>query len=124
MREIKFRAWDKKYKKMWNNPKLVFGADIEGPIVTLLRQGNHVDCQIDSESVAVMQYTGLKDKKGHLTEIYEGDIISEDGKIIGNQYENSTLLKDKTNLLIQGFSTKTWCTTYQKALERGCTDAE
>lgn len=68
------------------------------------------------------QSTGLKDKNGD-KEIYEYDIIDGEGNIIGNYHETPELLKNKTNLLIQGFGTKTWLTTYQEAVERGCHDA-
>ena len=50
MREIKFRAWDMRVKKMY------FGG---------------MDKFL--ENYPLMQYTGLKDKNG--VEIYEGDII-------------------------------------------------
>ncbi len=59
-REIKFRAWDKKNKKMM----IVFGVWSYGGL------HNIHGCEID---YIPMQYTGLKDKNGK--EIYEGDLL-------------------------------------------------
>lgn len=63
MREIKFRAWDKRTKVMFLNVQdeydgSVTGCDSFGQVM---------------EYLDVMQYTWLKDSKW--VEIYEGDII-------------------------------------------------
>jgi len=112
MRDIRFRAWDKKYKLM---TACVTIEDISDGFVGLV--GNEV-----------MQFTGLRDQNGAY--IYDGDIVESDincffdngrhhrvvffenGKfcigqvdlytvvdgfnpeVIGNIYENPELLKD------------------------------
>lgn len=66
MREIKFRAWDKKEKKMHYGNMEMFD-DMIG-----FRFG-HFGVDTSKEDIKLMQSTGLKDKNG--TEIYEGDIL-------------------------------------------------
>lgn len=68
MREIKFRAWDKKEKR-W-----VIYEDC----IWLLGLANNKLELVVSKGIIPVQYTGLKDKNGK--EIYEGDIIGEFGE--------------------------------------------
>jgi len=69
MREIKFRAWDKKANKMHS------GISLLSNIVTT-PEGCHFLSETDNH--IYMQFTGLKDKNGK--EIYEEDLIRCDGK--------------------------------------------
>ena len=72
---------------------------------------------VDPKTVG--QFTGLTDENENSSCVYEGDIVSLEGKIIGNIYENEALLKDPTNLVIKGLGTKTWAATEIQGLERG-----
>ena len=75
MREIKFRAWIKSDKEMFDWQK-----DFFSDMSPVMGYGT----EIDFEGIELMQYTGLKDKNGK--EIYEGDKISFYKKIAIVEY--------------------------------------
>jgi hypothetical protein len=114
MAPLRFRAWDKKKNEWYPLPswgECEANGDSKNGIMELN----------NDEYFEWLMSTGLKDKNSPCAEVFEGDILSFDGKVIGNQWQNPSLLEDSSNLLVEGLGTEDWFATHKEAVDRGCT---
>lgn len=70
--KFKFRAWDKRHKKMG---EVKAWSEFNGGEITIKRNGQNASYVIQAEDVTLMQSTGLFDVNG--SEIFEFDILEK-----------------------------------------------
>lgn len=103
MREIKFRAYSKKFGKVEYVSSINWGAEV------LAFAGEEINESAFLKDVTLMQYTGIKDRYGK--EVYEGDILDVLSNKFGVQkikkwvsFKNGMFILDADGLFVTSLS--------------------
>lgn len=91
MNNFKFRAWDKKLKLLGN----VSHIDFKSKKMIYHNHNGLFNYYVNFEDVEIMQSTNLFDKYG--VEIFEGDILTDEGNFEYDYWDYATIEFDKTD---------------------------
>lgn len=93
MREIEFRAYSKRTKKMYNVLDIFFYQKVVKLSETC---GSGISFLEQLDDVVLMQYTGLKDNNG--VYIYEGDVLRDSESIVIVKFVDGEFSVDYMNM--------------------------
>ena len=125
MRELKFRAWDGKTKKMHVFDGCAMGRGFgvllfrfKPPLVDRWDILKPPDEQIDNLSYyEIMPYTGLKEKNGKGEELYAGDIMKDDSPL--GSYERDHPRRG-LGVIVWDTSRAAWCLAWENSAGMKC----
>lgn len=93
MNNLKFRVWDKIFKKLTE----IAYIDLLKKEITYYKTSNYCYTEIvrDFDDYEIMSSTGFKDKNG--TEIFIGDILTDEGEFEEDSWDYGEVIFDKEN---------------------------